>query len=147
MPRYYRGGWKDLSREHVLTTRTKGYWKIPDYAKKHEFKQSGFMNIFRRLRETAEELFPEELRLSPTRSVGIGVPISEDRKAAIRKRFLEDGDFRMVADEFGIQPFRVGQLCREEKKKRDEEREKSESAVAPTTKPEIGSPDFENVLF
>jgi transposase-like protein len=51
--------------------------------------------------------------------------LSEEKKQAIRQRVLEGTDIRAVATEFGIPPFRVGQLCSEEKAtvlaKREEE--------------------------
>jgi hypothetical protein len=137
---------EELSREHKLTRYdmpgTARYWTIPAYALKHGFKRSGFLKRFRELENIAKRLFPDHVPTERVRE-----PLSEERKSAIRKRFLEVRDFKKVADEFGIEPFRVGQLCREEKKKLNEEREKSESTAAPTTQPEFENRDFEKVLF
>jgi hypothetical protein len=138
----------ELSREHELTTRTKRYWVLPAYALKHGFKRSGFLKIFRRLEDTAKELIAKKLIPGIVPAHRVRVELPEDRKLAIRARFLEVQDFKKVADEFGIEPFRVGQLCREEKKKLIAEREQSKSTATPTTtEPEQGNPDFENVLF
>jgi hypothetical protein len=71
--------------------------------------------------------------------------LTEKEKRAIRARFKETGDFHAVAGEFQIEPFRVGQLCREEKASMIAEREEHQrkNQTATTTRSEDNDIDMD----
>jgi hypothetical protein len=101
---------QDLSREQRISPRRKRYWTIPAYAFAHKMPSKTFCKRFRELENIAKELFPHRVPRSRA-----SIVLTEEKTQAIRQRVLEGTDIRAVASEFGIPPFRVGQLCREEK--------------------------------
>jgi hypothetical protein len=126
----------DLSLEQRVSPRKKCYWTIPAYAFANNLHSKTFCKRFRELEEIAKEFFPH--RVPPNR---IRVVITEEKKQAIRQRVLEGKHIRDIATEFGIPPFRVGQLCREEKARVLAKREEWEAAHAVAT-PSKAEDDF-----
>lgn len=128
---------QDLSSKQQISPRKKRYWAIPDYARLHRLHDKTFCKRFRELEKIAKQLFPH--RVPPSRVI---VVLSDERMQAMRTRVLEGADISAVAKEFGIAPFRVGQLCREEKarvlEKREKEREEWEAARAAESSPTMG---------
>lgn len=130
---------QDLSRSQQVSPRRRRYWTIPAYALAHKLRTKTFCKRFRELEKIAKKLFPG--RVPQHRKRG---PLTEETKCAIRSRFKATGDFDAVAREFGIQAFRVGQLCRAEKAEliaerelRQRAQEENETATAPLDEPEI----------
>lgn len=117
---------QDLSREHKISPRRKRYWTIPAYALAHHLHPKTLCKRFRELEKIAIRLFPHR---SPRHRRP--VRLSEETKQAIRTRFLEVQDFAAVAAEFGIEPFRVGQLCRAQKAAIVAEREQPLNSQTP----------------
>lgn len=127
------GQWlQALSREVNLKDygkpRTKRYWTIPAYAFAHKLHSKTLCKRFRELEKIAKRLFPHRV---PSRRAD--VILSEEKKQTIRQRVLDGADISAVASEFGIRPFRVGQLCRVEKAARLAEREKASAAREQTS--------------
>ena len=111
--------WLDeLSRAHQISPRRKKYWDLPNYARAHKLKRGAFLKRFREMETIARTRFPDHV---PNHRKAVS--LTDEKKQEIRDRFLVVQDFQKVAEEFGIEPFRVGQLCRYEKAKIVAERE------------------------
>jgi hypothetical protein len=98
--------------------RTYRYWSIPSYALAHKMKKGTLMKCLRELARIAAHLFPDSVPSSMKKRA----PLTPEEKEAIRKRYLAGEDCKILAEEFGIPPSQVGQLCRSEKAIRDENR-------------------------
>ena len=101
---------QELSLPQRISPRRRRYWTIPAYALAHRIHTRTLCKRFRELEKIAKNLFPERVPQHRNHA-----PLTEEQKAAIRARFKEIRDFQAVASEFGIEAFRVGQLCRAEK--------------------------------
>ena len=117
---------RELSRPQRISPRRERYWTIPAYASANKIHPKTLCKRLRELEKIAKKLLPN--RVPQHRNCA---PLTEEQKAVIRARFREIGDFHTVAGEFGIEAFRVGQLCRAEKaeliaerKKRQQEQER-----------------------
>jgi hypothetical protein len=124
-------------REHGKP-RTTRYWTIPAYALAHRMNSKTLCKRLREMENIAKKLFPERVPSSRKR-----VPLTEERKQAIRDRFLEVKDFDSVAAEFGIEAFRVGQLCKNEKARIVAEREQAQ-ATQEASSATVITPETEN---
>lgn len=87
------------------------YWTLPGYAQHVRVSAPTLMKRCRRLEQIAMELYPE--KIEPSRD-----PLRVDAIIAfqleiIRERYKECGDATVVAREFDIEPWRVGQLCKD----------------------------------
>ncbi|MFI5117193.1 MAG: hypothetical protein ACHP8B_10915 [Terriglobales bacterium] len=117
---------QELSRPQKISPRRTRYWTLPAFALSHRLSKGTLMKRLRRLEEIAIQLFPDRVPSYRQR-----IPASEEQKEAIRKRFLEvEGDIPTVASEFGLKPYRVGQICRAEK-----------ALLAPGPEPTAESPE------
>ena len=124
-------GWlQDVNRPQQISPRKKLYWTLPAYAAAHKLHPQTFCKRFREMEKIAKKLFP--LRVPAHR---VDVELSDEKKQAIRDRFSVVQDFHKVADEFGIEAFRVGQLCREEKAALIDAREQSVPAGSKVAAP------------
>jgi hypothetical protein len=109
-----------LTQPEQVSPRKKKYWTLPAYASANRLVERTFLKRFRELEKIAKELFPHRVP-----SDRVTERLSEETKQAIRNRVLDGMDIRAVASEFRIPPFRVGQLCREEKATAIANREKA----------------------
>jgi hypothetical protein len=91
------------------------YWTIPSYALAHRTHPKTACKWFRELEKVAKQLYPQRVPTHRKSST-----LTAARIRAIRAEFAESGDFKAVAAKFDIAPFRVGQLCAEEKAKRQQ---------------------------
>jgi hypothetical protein len=102
------------------------WWTIPAYAKANKLHPYTLMKRCRELEEIAKELFPNAV--PPGR---ITEQLTDGKVAAIRTRYAELIDdmngARVVAQEFCIEPFRVGLLCKDLK---DAAKAKREQAIS-----------------
>jgi len=120
---HLRSWLQELSRPQQISPRRHRYWTIPAYALAYKFHTKTFCKRFRELEKIAKKLFPGRVPQHRNHA-----PLTEETKHAIRSRFKATGDFHAVAGEFGIEAFRVGQLCRAEKAELIAEREQQERA-------------------
>lgn len=142
---------QELNREQQISPRKKRYWTLPAYALAHRLVdgQSAksaeppagpgvktFLKRFREMERIAKELFP--LRVPKSRTTKV---LSEEKIEDMRKRVSDGADIKTVAREFRIPPFRVGQLCREEKAQVLDAREKAREQASAG---ESGSPIIED---
>ena len=120
---HLRSWLQDLSRQQQISPLRHRYWTIPAYALAHKLPTKTFCKRFRELEKIAKKLFPARVPHHRNHA-----PLTEEAKHAIRSRFKATGDFHAVAGEFGIEAFRVGQLCRTEKAELIAQREQREQA-------------------
>jgi hypothetical protein len=103
----------DLTTNQVTVGRPQ-FWTLKGYALAHNINPHTFMAWFRKLEAIAKRLYPE--RVPPGRRNK--PPLSDDKIRIIRNEYLATGKVIEIAKRHGIDPWRVGQICRAEKKSR-----------------------------
>jgi hypothetical protein len=81
----------ELAHPHKVTVRRSKYWTLDAFALAHGLKRQWFYKLFRRLEETAENLFPSEVPAH--RKEGI-------RNADLRERRAAGAERRRLMNEF-----------------------------------------------
>ena len=133
---------RQLSLPQQISPRRRRYWTIPAYAFAHKLHSKTLCKRLRELEKIAKKLFPG--RVPKHRECAT---VTDEKKRAIRSRFRETGDFQIVASEFGIEPFRVGQICRKEKAEMSAEKEKLQRAwEGAEVSPSFNSPEDEEIF-
>jgi hypothetical protein len=124
---------RELNTEQRIAPRTRRFWTIPSYAAANRMHSKTFCKRFRELEKIAKRLFSDDVPVGR-----VTVALTEEKVGAIRARFgelVDDLDaFSKIAQEFGIDPFRVGQLCRDLKAQAITGREKAAAAAKPSDK-------------
>jgi hypothetical protein len=113
----------DLTRKQNLAPwgkpRTKRFWTIPNYARAHKLQPFTLMKRLRELEKIAKEMYPD-------RAAGRGrvrANLTPAEISDIRLKYREGVNVEDIAQEFRISEGHVGQLCREERKRKLVERE------------------------
>jgi hypothetical protein len=131
---------RELTRPQKISPRRKKFWSLPAYALAHKLPRGAFLKRFREMEKIAARLYPERLPQDNIRK-----PMLEKQKHKIVCRYLEvarghspDYPFdvhrdtiRVLAGEFDIPSFRIGQLCRAARATVTEER--NQIAATPAT--------------
>jgi len=135
---------EDLGRIHNKKEwgqpRTLRFWSVPAYALAHEMKKATLMKWLREMETVAKELFADSIPSARKQRT-----LNEMDKHAIRQRFLEGQDIKLIAEEFRIPSARVGQICTKEKVIRRAQRERESADQVPSTtytEPDLFEPPF-----
>lgn len=106
-------------------TKWKGlYWTLKGYALANKISLHPFMAWFRTLEEVAKKMYPDRVPVGRRDK-----SLTEEIIQAIRADYLQ-ADYtdrkavEKIAAKYGIEKFRVGQLCRKEKQIRNAEWER-----------------------
>jgi hypothetical protein len=114
----------DLNTEQRVSPRKRRWWTVPSYALANKLDKFTLMKRFRELEKIAKRLYPKDVPVGR-----IPKPLADEKIAAIRARYAElihDWDVaKKVANEFNVEPFRVGLLCKDLKDADKVEREAS----------------------
>jgi hypothetical protein len=139
---------QELTRPDPATGNKRGYWTLEGYALVHKMNPHPFYAWFRAMEKVAKELYPDRVPIGRRNKP----PLPEGAIQAIRAEYLQ-ADYsdkevvQKIAEKHGIEPFRVGQLCRNEKHRRREEMERAQAehdAANPTqSEPEPSPLDYE----
>jgi hypothetical protein len=129
----------DLNTEQRVSPRKRRWWTVPSYALANKLDKFTLMKRFRELEKIAKRLYPSDVPVGR-----VAKPLTEEKVAAIRARFVELNQdmnaFAKVAEEFGIDPFRVGQLCKDLKADAVSQRQHPESGNGTTFDPTPDDP-------